>query len=265
MDRVRRRAGWLLTVSLLALTGWTTVVSFLMPSWFDTSEDCAQTFERPTSHGVQVSTHWFPPRATCDFGGGDVRQFISPTATILLTVAMVLIAAAGAVGLYFTARRFFEPDDVVHSAEGVDLKARLVAQLASGTVLFVLAIAVYTGASVFAIILGGAAGGIVFGFGGLIMVAGLGAGLDRQVGPLPSTPLQSRRRGAAAGLIVFGVDFFVTAAAGRMPFFRIWAAPLGAAVYVVVVLVQWSRLRRADTGPRVGDTVEQDLLDGPRP
>ncbi|QNE18585.1 hypothetical protein F1D05_12555 [Kribbella qitaiheensis] len=94
MDLVRRGAGWLLGVSLLALTAWTTVVSFLMPNWFDTSEDCAQTFERADSSGVQVATHWFPPTATCDFGGGDVRHFISPTATVLLTVAMVLIAAA---------------------------------------------------------------------------------------------------------------------------------------------------------------------------
>ncbi|QNE18586.1 hypothetical protein F1D05_12560 [Kribbella qitaiheensis] len=123
----------------------------------------------------------------------------------------------------------------------------------------------YTGASAFAIILGGASGGIVFGFAGLIMVAGLGAGLDRQVGPLPSTPLQSRRRGAAAGLITFGVDFFTTAAAGRIPFFQIWAAPLAAVVYVVVVLVQWSLLKRANAAPSIGDTVEQDLLDDPRP
>jgi hypothetical protein len=264
MDLVRRRAGWLLTVSLLALTGWTIVVSFLMPNWFDTSEDCAKTFEQPDSGGIEVATHWFPPTATCDFGSGDVRDFISPTATILLTIAMVLIAAATGVGLYFTARRFFEPEGAVHPADGVDLKARRMAQLASGTVLFVLAIGVYTGVSVFAIILGGAVGGIIFGFVGLIMVAGFGAGLDRHVGPLPSTAVASRRRGAAAGLIAFGADIFATAVTGRMPFFRIWAAPLGAVVYVVVVLVQWSRLRRTDGRSGVGDTVEQDLLDDPR-
>jgi hypothetical protein len=214
-----------------------------------------------------VTTHWFPPIATCDFGGGDVRHFISPTTTVLLTAAMALIAAATGIGLYYSIRRFFEPDDVVQPAEGVDLKARLVAHLSSGAVVFVLAFGVYTAASAFAIILGGASGGIVFGLAGLIMVAGLGAGLDRRVGPLPSTPLASRRRGAAAGLLTFGLTFVATAAAGRMPFFRIWAAPLGAALYVVVVLVQWSRHRssgRTDRGPWIGDTVEQDLLDDPR-
>jgi hypothetical protein len=262
MDLVRRRAGWLLAVGLLALTVWTIVVSFLMPNWFDTDEDCATTFDRPDSGGIEVVTHWFPPTATCDFGGGDVRNLISPTTTILLMIAMVLIAAASGVGLYFTVRRYFEPAGVVRSAEGIDLKARLVAQLASGTVLFVLAIGVYTGASAFAILLGGAAGGIIFGFVGLIMVAGLGTGLDRQVGPLPSTELASRRRGAAAGLITFGVLFVATAVTGRMPFFRIWAVPLGAVVYVLVVLIQW--LKRSDRNAGVGDTVEQDLLDDPR-
>jgi hypothetical protein len=258
MDRVRRRAGWLLTVGLLALTGWTTVVGFLMPNWFDATEDCAKTFERPDSHGIRVATRWFPPTASCDFGGGDVRHFISPLTTVLLTVTMVLIAAATATGLYFAGRRFFEPDDVVRSAEGVDLKARLIAQLSSGAVVFVLAFAAYIGASAFAIILGGASGGIVFGLVGLIMVAGLGAGLDRQVGPLPSSPLQSRRRGAAAGLITFAVSFLVTAATGRMPFFRIWAAPLGAVIYLVVVLVQWSRHRAASS-----DRTERDRRASP--
>ena len=259
---MEKRAGWLLTVGLLALTVWTTVVGFLMPNWFDASEDCALRFERPDSGGVKVVTHWFPPTATCDFGGGDVRRFISPTTSILLTAVMLAIAAITAVGLYFTIRRFFEPDDVVRSAEGVDLKARLIAQLASGTVLFVLAIGAYTGASAFAIILGGASGGLVFGLAGLIMVAALGAALDRQVGPLPTTPLESRRRGAAAGLITFAGLFLATAITGRMPFFRIWAAPLGAVIYVVVVLIQWSR--RSKSAPGVGDAVEQNLIDDPR-
>jgi hypothetical protein len=264
MDRVRRRAGWLLAVGLLALTGWTMTVSFLIPNWFDPGEDCAKTFQQPDNGDIRVASHWFPPTATCDFGGGDVRNFISPITTVLLTAAMVLIAVMIGVGLTITVRRYFEPNGAIRSAERVDLKARLVAQLASGTVLFVLAIGVYTGASAFAIILGGAAGGIIFGFVGLIMVAGLGAGLDRQVGPLPSTELESRRRGAAAGLITFGVLVVATAVTGRMPFFRIWAAPLGAIVYVVVVLAQWSRLKRSDRAARVGDTVEQDLLDDPR-
>lgn len=183
---MEKRAGWLLTVGLLALTVWTSVVGFLMPNWFDANEDCALRFDRPDSGGVAVVTHWFPPTATCDFGGGDVRRFISPATSILLTAAMVVIAAITVVGLYFTIRRFFEPDDVVRSAEGVDLKARLIAQLASGAVLFVLAMGVYTGASAFAIIVGGASGGLVF------------------------------------GLITFAGVFLITAVTGRMPFFRIW-------------------------------------------
>jgi hypothetical protein len=250
-------------VGLFALTAWTITVAFLTPNWFDPSEDCARTFQQPDTGGIQVFTHWFPPSATCDFGGGDVRHFISPATTVLLTIAMVLIAMITLVGLYFTARRFFEPDDIVRPADGVDLKSRLIAQLASGTVVFVLAIGAYTGASAFAIILGGATGGFVFGLVGLIMVAAVGAGLDRQVGPLPTTPLASRRRGAAAGLITFAVLFLVTAVTGKMPFFRIWAAPLGAVVYVIVVLIQWSR--RSDGASSGRDTVEQDLLDNPRP
>jgi hypothetical protein len=259
---MEKRAGWLLTVGLLGLTVWTAVVGFLMPNWFDAGEDCALRFDRPDSGGIDVVTHWFPPTATCDFGNGDVQRFISPTTSILLTAAITTIAAITAIGLYFTVRRFFEPDDVVRPAEGVDLKARLIAQLASGSVLFVLAIGAYTGASAFAIIVGGAAGGLVFGLAGLIMVAALGAALDRQVGPLPTTPLESRRRGAAAGLITFAGLFLATAVTGRMPFFRIWTAPLAAVVYSVVVLIQWSR--RSKSASNIGDTVEQDLIDDPR-
>ena len=263
MDLVRRRAGSLLALGLAALLGWTTVVAFAMPNWFDGTEDCAVTFGMPDSSVVRVDSHVFPPRATCDFGGGDVRAFISPTETTLLSIAFVLILGAVLVGLFFTTRRVFEDDEVIRSAEAVDLGGRRTAHLASGLVVFAVAFGIYTTVNALLIVLGGLVGGIASTFAALVVLASLGAGLDRQVGPLPTTAMRSRRRGAAAGLITFAVVFAATGLAGKLPFPRLWSVPLGGITYVVVILWQWNS-HRTDRGPVDGDTIEQDLLGGPR-
>ncbi len=262
MDLVRRRAGSLLALGLAAMLGWTTVVAFAMPNWFDSGEDCADTFGVADSSGVVVEAHVFPPRASCDFGGGDVRSFVSPAETTLLSIAFVLILGMVLVGLTFTVRRLFEDDGVVRSAEGVDLRGRRTAQLASGLVVFAVAFGVYVTLNAFLIILGGPVGGIASTFAALVVLGCLGAGLDRQVGPLPSTAVRSRRRGAAAGLITFAVVFAVTALTGKLPFPQLWAVPLGGVTYVVVILWQW-RSSGTDRGTGDGHTVEQNLVGGP--
>jgi hypothetical protein len=262
MDLVRRRAGTLLGLGLLALFVWSTVVAFAMPNWFDSSEDCELTLGRTDGSAVGVETHVFPPRARCDFGGGEVRDFISPAETTLLTIAAVLIFAVLLVGLGFTVQRLFTDDGVIRSAEGVDLGTRRTAHLASGAVVFTFAFGAYATLNAFAIILGGIAGGLISTVLAATVLACLGAGLDRQVGPLPSTAVGSRRRGATAGLITFAVVFAVTGLTGRLPFPQLWAVPLGAVTYLVVVLAQW-RASRTNCGAIDGDAVEQDVLGSP--
>ncbi|TCM47783.1 hypothetical protein [Kribbella sp. VKM Ac-2568] len=265
MDWIRRRAGSVLAVSLFALLGWSFVVAASMPSWFDSREDCALTLHRSESYDITVTSQWFPPRAACDFGGGDVVQFISPTKSAILTIALILIAVVVLGSLYLVARRLFEPAGVVRSAEAVDLRARQIRHLITGgTVSFVL-IAAFTFANVFALVLGGPLGGLVGALAFALLLSAVAASLDRQIGPLPSTALDSRRRGVAVGFGTFAAIFAATALTGDLPFFRFWAAPVGAIASVALVRMQWRRLaRRADGGAGDGDTIEEDLLGGPR-
>ena len=94
-----------------------------------------------------------------------------------------------------------------------------------------------------AIVFGSLPGAVLFLVAALVGLSAFGAVLDRHMGPLPSTALDSRRRGTVAGLTAFGVVFAATAVTGQLPFFRFWAFPLGAIAYAVIVALQWSRVR----------------------
>jgi hypothetical protein len=178
---------------------------------------------------------------------------------------LILLVLVTLGSLYLVVRRLFEPAGVVRSAEAVDLRARQIRHLITdGTVTFVL-VAAFTFANVFALVLGGPLGGLVGALAFALLLAAAAASLDRQIGPLPSTALDSRRRGVAVGLGTFAAIFAATALTGDLPFFRFWAAPIGAVASVVLVRMQWAKLgRRADGGTVDGDTVEEELLDGPR-
>ncbi|MGW1345982.1 hypothetical protein ACWCOV_33365 [Kribbella sp. NPDC002412] len=191
---------------------------------------------------MEVHTGWFPPRATCDFGDGDVRDFISLTKSVVFSVSGVLIAVLLVVGLVLTVRRLSGDHGPTTTADGVDLSKRRRSHLAFGTLDIAVVVAVLTAANVVAIILGDLPGGILFALASLVGLSALAVVLDRHTGPLPSTALDSRRRGTTAGLTVFGVIFAATAITGQMPFFRLWCAPLAAATYAAVTAVQWSRL-----------------------
>ncbi|MEV0289493.1 hypothetical protein AB0H36_35660 [Kribbella sp. NPDC050820] len=191
---------------------------------------------------MDVETGWFPPRATCDFGGGDVRDFISPTKSVVFSVTGVLIAILLAVGLILTVRRLSGDPGPTRTADGVDLGKRRRNHLIFGTLDIAVVVAVLTAGNVIAIILGDLPGGILFGLASAAGLSALAAVLDRHTGPLPSTALDHRRRGTAAGLIVLGVIFAATAITGQMPFLRLWCVPLAAATYAAVTAVQWSRL-----------------------
>jgi hypothetical protein len=115
-------------------------------------------------------------------------------------------------------------------------------QLTFGALDMAVAVAVLTAVNAFMIVLGGPPGGIMFAVAAMVGLSALSVVLDRHMGPLPTTALDSRRRGTTAGLTVFGVIFAATAAAGQLPFFRLWSVPLAAITYAVVAGVQWSRL-----------------------
>lgn len=239
MEWVRRRAGSLLGVGLVAGLGWSVAVTLAMPGWFDSSGDCAKAALR--ADGSVVRTEWFPPRATCHFRDGYVYEFISPTQSAVLSVVGIVIAVVLATGLVLTVRRLWgEPGP--HQPAGADVRRRRFNQLTFGAVDMGVGMVVITVSSLLAIVFGGLIGSLIFAGAAIIALCALGALLDRHMGPLPSTPLDSRRRGTVAGLIVFGVTLAATAAAGQLPFFQLWSAPVAAVTYAVVAAVQWSRL-----------------------
>ena len=242
MERIRRRAGTLLGIALVLGLAWTIEVTTSMPSWFDPAEACALRFGGADSANVEVHTGWFPPQASCDFGSGNVQDFISPTKSTVLSVVGVLILIVVIAGLILTARRLTGEPGVQKTADDIDLGKRRMSQLTFGALDMAVVVAVLTAANAFAIVLGGPPGGIMFAAAAMVGLSALSVVLDRHMGPLPSTALDSRRRGTVAGLSVFGVIFAATAAAGQLPFFRLWSVPLAAITYAVVSAVRWSRL-----------------------
>lgn len=246
MEWISRRAGTLLGVGLVLGLGWTVGVVTSMPGWLDSAEACALRFGGSDSASVEVHTGWFPPSATCDFGNGDVRDFISPTRSAVLSVLGVLILIVLIVGLILTVRRLAGEPGPVKTADEVDLGKRRMSQLTFGALDMAVAVAVLTAVNAFMIVLGGPPGGIMFAVAAMVGLSALSVVLDRHMGPLPTTALDSRRRGTTAGLTVFGVIFAATAAAGQLPFFRLWAVPLAAITYAVVAGVQWSRLPHSE-------------------
>ncbi|GAB2673102.1 hypothetical protein [Kribbella swartbergensis] len=248
MEWIRRWAGGLLAVAIVLGLGWTVAVSTSMPSWFDPAEACALRYGGADSAGVVVHTGWFPPSATCDFGNGNVQDYISPAKSAVLSATGILILIALIAALILTVQRLTGDPGPLRTAGDVDLGKRRMTQLTFGVLDLAVAVAVLTAGNAFAIVLGGLPGGIVFAVAAVTGLSALAVVLDRHMGPLPSTALDSRRRGTTAGLTVFAVIFAATAVSGQMPFFRLWSVPLAALTYAAVAGIQWSRLphRRRD-------------------
>ena len=243
MEWMRRRAGSLLGSGLVLGLGWTAAVTTSMPSWYDPSEACALKvggYDNPGGK-ADVHTRWFPPAASCDFGNGEV-QYMSTTRSTVLSIVGVLILIVLVTGLVLTVRRFAGAPGVIRPAEGVGLRRRKLNQLTFGAVDVGIAVAVLAFLNAAAIIFGGLPAGILFALAAIVGLSALGVVLDRHLGPLPGTTLDSRRRGTVAGVTVFGVIFVATALSGQLPFFRLWSVPLGAVAYVAIAAVQWSRL-----------------------
>ena len=241
---------WALTAGLVLGLVWACVASASMPSWWDPSKSCFEKLGPAVNSPDAIShTSWFPPSATCDFGGGDVRDYLSTTQTVLLSITGILVLALTAIGVVLTLTRLKGDPGPTRPADDVDLRRRHRNHLLYGALDVLMAVAILTALNVAAIIFGEIIGGIFFV---IAAVAGLGAlatALDRHTGPLPSTARDSRRRGAAAGAIVFGMIFVATALTGQLPFFQLWAAPLAAVTYAVIVHTQWTKAETRQSHP----------------
>jgi hypothetical protein len=215
---------------------WTAVVTLSMPSWYDPGEDCAR---KVGAVDAFARTSWFPPSASC-VSGDEVRQYMSTTRSVVLSVVGVLLLIVIVTGLVLTVRRLSGDPGPIRT--GDDLKRRRRSHLTFGALDMGVAFAFITALNAFAIVFGDLPGGLVFILTALVGLSAFGALLDRHMGPLPSSALESRRRGTVAGLATFGVVFAATALSGQLPFFRFWAVPLAAIAYAVIAAVQWKRV-----------------------
>ncbi|MDX2971426.1 hypothetical protein [Kribbella solani] len=242
MDVVRRRAGWLLGLGLLGGLVWATAVTLSMPGWYDPDRDCGKKF-LTEDNLTTVRSGWFPPSASCVYGD-TVRQYMSTTRSVVLSIIGVLLLAVIAVSLVLVVRRLTGDPGPVRTADDINLRRRRRTHLIFGAIDMALVFAVVTFVNVAAIAFGELPGAILFIVLTLVGISAFGAALDNHMGPLPSTALESRRRGTVAGLATYGVVFAATAFAGQLPFFRFWAAPAAGVAYAVIVGVQWSRATR---------------------
>ncbi|GAA1684534.1 hypothetical protein GCM10009745_31190 [Kribbella yunnanensis] len=240
---------WVLAAGLGLGLIWTVVVSASMPSGWDPSKSCFDKLGPTYGPDATADTSWFPPSATCDFGDGNVRDYMTTTQSVILSVTGILVLALVLAGIVRTLRTLSGEPGPARSADDVNLRRRHRNHLLYGALDVLMLVAVASALNVAAIIFGGIIGGILFL---ITTIAGLGAlanVLDRHTGPLPSTALDSRRRGAATGGIVFGVIFVATALTGQLPFFRLWAAPLAAITYAVAVHIQWTKAATRQSHP----------------
>jgi hypothetical protein len=248
---IERRAGSLLALGLAAGLAWSVAVELSMPSWFDPTEACARKVGAGLSGDVEIRTRIFPPAASCVYGD-EVRDFISPTRSVVLTVLGVLAFAILVTGFVLTVRRLSGDHGPARRPDGIDLRKRRRNQLLYGALDVGVVVAVLVFFNAVGLILGGIAGGVLFLLTAIIGLSGLCAALDRHTGPLPSTALESRRRGTVIGASVFGVVFAATAISGQLPFFRLWSIPVAAVTYVVLAALQWSRVVPRDYSRRPG-------------
>ncbi|WP_371404658.1 hypothetical protein OHA10_03140 [Kribbella sp. NBC_00662] len=237
MDWVKRRAGWVLGLGLLGGLVWTAVVTLSQPGWYDPTRDCSRKLgPDPTT----VHTSWFPPRATCLYGE-EARQYMSTSRTVVLSILAVLLLIVIATGLILTVRRLSGEPGPVRPAGDLDLGKRRIKHLTFGAADIAIVFAPLTFLNAVAIVFGGIPGGILFIVSSLVGLSALGTVLDRHLGPLPSSALDSRRRGTIAGVTTYAVVFVATAVSGGLPFLRLWSVPLGGLAYAVIAAMQWRR------------------------
>ncbi|MFD3403564.1 hypothetical protein ACFWUU_22970 [Kribbella sp. NPDC058693] len=237
MDWVRRRAGWVLGLGLIGGLVWTAAVTLSQPGWYDPTRDCSRKFG---PDATAVHTNWFPPTATCLYGD-ESRQYMSTSRTVILSILAVLLLIVIATGLILTVRRLSGEPGPIRPAGDLDLGKRRIKHLTFGAADIAIVFAPLTFLNAVAIVFGGIPGGFLFIVTSLVALSAICTALDRHLGPLPSSALDSRRRGTIAGVTTYAVAFVGTAVSGGLPFFRLWSVPLAGIAYAVIAAVQWRR------------------------
>ncbi|MER7247860.1 hypothetical protein [Kribbella sp. NPDC000426] len=187
-----------------------------------------------------MRTSWFPPRATCLYGA-DARQYMSTSRTVVLSILAVVLLIVIVTGLILTVRRLGGDPGPIRPAGDLDLRKRWIKHLTFGAADMAVVFAPLTFLNAVAIVFGAIPGGILFIVTSLVALSAIGTALDRHLGPLPSSALDSRRRGTIAGVTTYAVVFAATAVTGGLPFLRLWSVPVGGIAYAVIVAVQWRR------------------------
>ncbi|WP_350281392.1 hypothetical protein [Kribbella sp. HUAS MG21] len=244
MEWVRRRAGSLLGFGLLGGFVWATVVGLSMPSWFEPDESCARKFPGSDRDVSAIRTSWFPPSASCVYGD-QVRPYLSPARSVVLSVIGVLLLIVLVTGLVLTVRRLRGDTGPLRTADGIDLGHRRRSHLMFGALDMGVALALLGFAGLLAIVFGGVPGVILFAVSALVGLSAFGTLLDQHMGPLPGTARDSRRRGTVAGLATLLVAAAATVLLHTAVRSMFWAVPLGAIAYAAIVAVQWSWVSRA--------------------
>ncbi|MFG1910702.1 hypothetical protein [Kribbella sp. NPDC048928] len=180
--------------------------------------------------------------------GDDVREYMSTTRSVILTVVGVLLLGLIVVGLIRTVRRRDSGDGSVSTADGTDLALRRRSHLMFGALGIGGVLVVLTFVGWVAIVFGALPGTALFAVAALVGLSAFGTLLDRRLGPLPTTARASRRRGTVAGLTTFAMVLAANVAFvwAYVPLSWLWAVLLGAITYAVVAAAQWSRVRVAE-------------------
>ncbi|MEU8226955.1 hypothetical protein [Kribbella sp. NPDC048915] len=233
-------------MGLVGGLAWSVVATVSMPNGLVPGESCARKVGLGDAY---ARTSYFPPSAQC-VGADEVREYMSPPLSAILSVVGVILLLVIAVGLILTAQRLTGDPGPVRAGEGIDLKRRRRSHLLFGALDLAAVFAIVMILSVMMVVLGGAPGGLLFVLTSLVGLSALGTVLDRHTGPLPSSARESLRRGTIAGVTTYGVVFAATAVTGQLPFFRFWSIPLAAITYVVIAARQWSKVSRVSTASR---------------
>ncbi|MFF5989898.1 hypothetical protein [Prauserella flavalba] len=212
---------------LLGCLVWSVLVEAAMPSWFDLDDSC------PGATGVE--RRYFPPSATCLYEGGRAVGYLPLFETVVLTVAIVLLAAVTVTGLVLLWRQA--------PAKPLDQHPkRPFLHVLGAAALGIVTAAVGRTVVIIALLLGGPPGGIT----ALLVVAlgavGVASALDRAAGP--GGGVSGRR--ATALVVVGGSAMFALLLATRDTYAREhtllgpgWAIAAAGGAFALAAGAQW--------------------------
>jgi len=202
-----------------------------MPSWFELGDSCPG--------ATRVEKSYFPPSATCVYGTSRSVDYIPWLETLILTVAIVLLAIMTVAGLVVLGSR---PPRYDQAALGELKPRRPVLHMLGAAVLGVVTVMVARPAIIIAALLGGPPGGAAVFVIVVLGAIGSASALDRAVGP--DRGGSSRR---ATVLVVTGSAAMLILVIATWRAYEEyntllgpgWAIAMGAGVFAVLAGVQW--------------------------